>query len=147
MTPDPDMITTRAWTRLLKAQTLALSRVEAALKQADLPPLSWYDALLELERGPEDGLRPKELEEKLLLPQYGLSRLLDRLEKAGYVARRPIPEDGRAQCVTLTPEGRDIRGKMWPVYASAIEAAIGQPLSEEERTVLGIILGKLIKND
>lgn len=145
MTPDPTKITIRAWTRLLKAQNLALSKVETALKQANLPPLSWYDALLELERGPENGLRPKELEEKLLLPQYGMSRLLDRLEKAGYVARNPVPEDGRAQCVTLTAEGRDIRSKMWPVYSKAIEDTIGQPLSDEERTVLGIILGKLIE--
>ncbi len=147
MTPDPDKITTRAWTRLLKAQNLALSKVEASLKQADLPPLSWYDALLELERGSKNGLRPRDLEERLLLPQYGLSRLLDRLEKAGYIERRPVPEDGRAQLIALTQEGRAIRKRMWPVYAEAIQKAVGLPLSEEERTVLGILLGKLIEKN
>lgn len=144
MTPDPDTITTRAWARLLRAQKITLAKVETALSQAKLPPLSWYDALLELERGPEDGLRPKALEEELLLPQYGLSRLLDRLEKAGYVERRAVPGDGRAQRVLITDAGRDIRRKTWPVYSAAIQRVIGTPLNDEERTVLAILLGKLI---
>ena len=58
-----------AWARLMKAQRVALARVEAGLKRAGLPPLAWYDVLLELERAGKAGLRPFELERALLLEQ------------------------------------------------------------------------------
>ena len=45
----------RTWARLVKAQQMALASIESALKSAGLPPLAWYDALLELERAGERG--------------------------------------------------------------------------------------------
>ena len=69
-----------AWARLLKASAKMLDAVERDLKQAGLPPLAWYDALLELHRARPDGLRPGDLEKEVLLPQYNVSRLVDRLE-------------------------------------------------------------------
>ena len=62
MTEKPSKQAVLAWARLLKAERLALARVEAALKQAGLPPLAWYDVLLELERAGETGMRPFELD-------------------------------------------------------------------------------------
>ena len=89
----------QAWARLLKAERLALARVETALKQAGLPPLAWYDVLLELERAGEAGLRPFELERALLLAQYNLSRLLDRIERGGSSsARRALKTGGATFC-------------------------------------------------
>src|SRR5262245_21222144 len=82
----------RTWTRLIRAQQSTLSAVEADLKAAGFPPLGWYDVLLELSRTEGEGLRPFALEEKLLLAQYNLSRLLDRLEAAGHVERRSCAE-------------------------------------------------------
>src|ERR1700751_3913382 len=82
---NPSQTVERAWARLIKAQRTALGSVEGALKAAGLPPLAWYDALLELERAGAPGLRPFELERAMLLEQYNLSRLLDRMERAGYV--------------------------------------------------------------
>ena len=79
----------RAWARLIKAQQIALASIETALKTAKLPPLAWYDALLELEGAGERGLRPSELQREMLLAQYNLSRLIDRIERAGYVERPP----------------------------------------------------------
>ena len=70
----------------------AMSRVESALKAAGLPPLAWYEVLVELERAGGCGLRPFALEEALLLPQYGLSRLLARMEAAGLVVRGSCPQ-------------------------------------------------------
>ena len=76
-----------------------MSRVESALKAADLPPLAWYEVLVELERAGAYGVRPFALEEALQLPQYGLSRLLARMEAAGLVLRGSCPGDGRGQMV------------------------------------------------
>jgi DNA-binding MarR family transcriptional regulator len=133
-----------AWARLLKAERLALARVEAALKQAGLPPLAWYDVLLELERSSETGLRPFELERALLLAQYNLSRLLDRIEREGLIERAPCPQDGRGHVLRLSPRGRSMRETMWPVYAQAIEAAVGSHLGKGEAETLSVLLERII---
>jgi DNA-binding MarR family transcriptional regulator len=144
MSEKPDKTSIRAWARLLKAQQRAFGTVERALKAAGLPPLAWYDVLLETERAGKDGLRPFELERAMLLAQYNLSRLVDRLEASGYVERRDCADDGRGQLVAITEAGRALRRKMWPVYARAIEAAIGQHLSARQAEVLDDLLGLLI---
>jgi DNA-binding MarR family transcriptional regulator len=144
MKTEPSKIVIQAWARLMRAQRRALSGVEAALKAAGLPPLAWYDALLELDRVADKGLRPFELEREMLLPQYGLSRLLDRIETAGYIARRPCADDARGHAVVITAAGKDMRRRMWPVYAAAINETIGIGLTEGEAAILGDLLGKLL---
>jgi len=133
----------RAWARLERAHRAAHSTVEARLKTAGLPPLAWYDALLELERADPRGLRPFELQKEMLFAQYNLSRLVDRLEAAGHVARTASEEDGRGQILTITKSGRAMRRRMWPVYSAAIAAAVGRHLSEAEAVTLGELLGRL----
>jgi DNA-binding MarR family transcriptional regulator len=132
----------RAWARLVRAQQTLLAAVEAELKAAGFPPLAWYDVLLELARA-DAGVRPFALEQELLLAQYNLSRLLDRLEKAGYVERRTCTEDGRGQIVAITPSGRALVKRMWPTYRAAIARHLGAKLSEDEAARLASLLGKL----
>lgn len=143
MSHEPSQKTIHAWAHLLRAQHRALSHVEQALKEADLPPLCWYDALLELERVGDAGMRPFQLEQNMLLPQYGLSRLLDRIASAGYVKQQPCEIDGRGQIVSITQAGKAIRRRMWPVYAEAVQSAIGANLTDNEAELLSDLLGKL----
>ncbi len=138
--------TFRAWLRLLHAHKAAMARVEAALKQAKLPPLAWYDALLELEHAGDEGLRPFQLEKELLLPQYGLSRLLDRIEAEGYLVRQPFRGDKRGQVIVITETGKDLRRRMWPVYAGAIHSAFGARLSDEDGAALDKLLARVIQD-
>lgn len=144
MTEEPSTAAVTAWTRLLRAQQTAMASIEQALKRAGFPALAWYDVLLELDRGPEVGMRPFELERRLLLPQYGLSRLIDRIEAAGYVQRRPFEGDGRGQVILITQEGRALRRQIWPVYAEAIKQAVEAKLSDAEARTLSDLLGKLL---
>ncbi len=113
-------------------------------QDAGLPPLSCYDVLLELEHGATAGLRPFELERQLLLPQYGLSRLLDRIEAAGYLERRPCEEDARGQVVVITKAGRQLRRKAWLTYAATLKTAVANRLTKKEQETLTGLLGKLI---
>ena len=136
----------RAWARLVKAQKIALGSIEQALKSAKLPPLAWYDALIELERAGDRGLRPFELEREMLLAQYNLSRLIDRLEQTGYVERRACAEDGRGQVVVITAAGRDLRRRMWTVYGPAIQTALADHLTAKQIEALDTLLGTLIEN-
>ncbi len=133
----------QAWARLLRAQHGALATVEKKLKVADLPALGWYDVLLELDRAGTEGLRAFELQGELLLPQYGLSRLLSKIEAAGYLLRQDCEDDGRGQTLVITTSGKKMRRRMWPVYCEAINQAIAEKLTDKETASLCKLLGKL----
>ena len=138
-TPSEDTVT--AWARLIRAQRIALAMVEERLKAAGQPPLEWYDVLLELDRaGP---LRPRDLQARLLLAQSNLSRLLDRMERAGLLSRTSCSDDGRGLLVRISPAGRATRRKMWPVYAASIQEAIGNRLRAQEVLELARLLKPL----
>ena len=79
-----------------------LAMVEGDLKAAGFPPLAWYDALLELRRVEPEGLRQFELQRHMLLAQYNMSRLIDRLVEARLVRRQPCPQDRRGQVINVT---------------------------------------------
>lgn len=141
---EPNETVVSAWARLNRAQHLAFTSIENALKANGMPPLAWYDVLLELSRVEHEGLRPFELERHVLFAQYNLSRLLGRIENAGYIERCPCEDDGRGQIVKITSAGIAIRHKMWPVYADAISRALGDHFSEREAEQLNTLLGNLI---
>lgn len=130
-----------AFVRLVRAQRCVVIGIERAVKDAGFPPLEWYDVLWELERdGPS---RPRDLQERLLFPQSNLSRLLDRMEKAGVVERHTCTEDARGQIVRITDEGKDLRRRMWPVHGGAIEELIGSRLGNDDAAQLAALLDRL----
>ena len=136
----PSNTTTDIWISLSRAHQRILCTIEKSLKDTGLPPLAWYDVLLELDRVGKAGLRPFELQEKLLLPQYSLSRLLGKIEQAGYLERRSCDEDGRGQQVVITRQGKIKRQVMWQVYGPTLEQAIGQRLNKKDSKELSKLL-------
>jgi DNA-binding MarR family transcriptional regulator len=144
MTANPSSTVIRAWTRLARAQQLAAGAIERRLKKAGFPPLAWHDALAELERAGEAGLRPFELERELMLSQCNLSRLVDRLESQRYIERRSCHDDGRGHVIAITAAGRAIRRRMWAVYGPAIQRVMGAHLSSGQAAALDSALATVI---
>jgi DNA-binding MarR family transcriptional regulator len=132
-----------AWIALMRAQQTALLKIERAFREAELPPLAWYDLLWELDRAGAEGLRPFELKERILIAQSNISRLIDRLTERGYVVRERSEEDGRGQRVRITATGRELRRRMWPIYAKALREAVGSRLTEREALMVATQLAKL----
>jgi len=120
--------------------------VDNALKATRLPPLAWYDVLPELRRNDRIGLRPIEIEQRLLIAQHNVSRLIDRLETEGFVRRESCPADGRGQIVRIKPAGQSLLKRMRPVYGAASQRAIGDRLNDEEAGILAALLDKLYKS-
>jgi DNA-binding MarR family transcriptional regulator len=131
----------KAWVQLIRAHRSAMGSVERALRAADLPPLEWYDVLLELERG--GPLRSRDLQDRLLLAQYNLSRLLDRMVSRGLVSRERCADDARCQWLKSTADGQALRQRMWPIYSAAIEDAVGAKLGAREAERLSTLLRKV----
>jgi DNA-binding MarR family transcriptional regulator len=144
MDKPPSEPTILAWARLIKAQARALQAVEADLKAEGLPPLAWYDVLLELKQAGDGSLRPYELEKRLLLAQHNVSRLMDRMERKKLVERKPCDADGRGQVMVITEQGRAMQKKMWPVYRASIQRHIGAKLTEAETSRLAALLQRLL---
>lgn len=134
----------QAWTRLMRAEQGLMDKIEAALKQAGLPPLVWYDLLDELDRAPQGRLPQSDVQSRLAMAQYNLCRLADRLATDGLVERTRCQMDGRKGYLIITERGRSVRTAMWPVYASAIKAHVAGRLTNEEAGHLATLLGKLL---
>jgi DNA-binding MarR family transcriptional regulator len=133
-----------AWVALFRASAGLIAAVQADVKAAGCPPVEWYDVLWELEQAPEPGRRPFELKERLLLAQYNLSRLVDRLTLAGLVEKHPCPGDGRGHMLRITDAGRTLRQQTWPIYQAAILRHVGAHLTATEATEVSGMLARLI---
>jgi DNA-binding MarR family transcriptional regulator len=130
----------------MRTQKLVLDAIEQDMKVADLPPLGWYDVLLELSRAEDGRLRPYEIEERTLLAQHNLSRLLDRMDKAALVRREVFSEDGRGRWVIITDAGQAMRARMWNVYAAAMQRHLGDKLDDAQANQLAELLAVLSRN-
>jgi DNA-binding MarR family transcriptional regulator len=135
----------QAWALLLAVQARLTERIEEVLAEAGLPPLAWYDVLWELEKSDDGRLRMHELAERTVLSRSNLTRLADRLEQAGLIAREPSPDDRRGYFCAITRGGRDMRRKMWPTYAAQIEGLFAQHLGAREADSMVAALGRVLR--
>lgn len=132
------------WIKLFRLERSLLNTVNQNLRKAGFPPLGWYDILWELKKTPTHRLRPLEIEQRVLLTQYNLSRLIDRMVKKSYVSRKSCGNDKRGQWIVLTEQGKVLREQMWPIYAASIQQYLGLRLQVEEVKFLNDILTKLL---
>lgn len=110
MTPDPDPDrpgpeAMRAWRAFLEAHARVVDALERELRQEEDLPLAFYDVLVQLNEAPERRRRMQELAEAVLLSKSGVTRLVDRMEAAGLVAREPCADDRRVTWAVLTDAG------------------------------------------
>jgi DNA-binding MarR family transcriptional regulator len=140
--PDPKG---HAWALLLSAHARLTEGIEAGLAGAGLPPLAWYDVLWELEKAAGGRLRMHELARRIVLSRSNLSRLADRLEEAGLIAREDSAEDGRGYDLAITRAGRAMRKKMWPVYEEGIERLFSRHVTLDEARTMGGALARVVK--
>lgn len=100
--------------------------------------------MLLLDRENEGGvsLTPAQLAEQAGVTRATMTGLIDTLERAGMVVRRPDPVDRRQVSVELTPAGQAFLDDMLPEHFSRINTLL-EPLSENERRTLVRLLGKI----
>lgn len=130
------------WRSFLRAHAGVLRDLEHELADAGLP-LSWYDVLLQLVEAPEHRLRMAELADRVLLSRSGLTRLIDRLQSAGFVRREPSPGDARGMYTVLTRAGFDALRKAAPVHLTGIRDHWISHFTDDELRTLGSLLGRI----
>lgn len=134
----------RVWFNIMRAHRKFHPRIAKALKSCGLNDPIWYEILLEVERAGEAGQPMAQLEEKLFVPQYALSRHVARLEKEGYLRREYIADGRRKQILFLTEKGTGAYLRVWPTYVEAMQEEIGPLMSTDEAYALSRLLIKLL---
>jgi DNA-binding MarR family transcriptional regulator len=120
-------------------------RLQEALAHADFPPLPWYEVLASVAEAPEQRMRMGDLAEALVITRGGLTKLVDRLVKAGLMERTFCETDRRVSYATLLPAGNELLSEMRPVVTSELELAFSANLSarqaDELRKTLDLVRG------
>lgn len=130
------------WRSLLEAHATITQRLAAELEAERDLPMSWYEVLLQLSEA-GGRLRMQELSSRMLVNKSSLTRLVDRLEDAGYVVREPCETDGRGHFAVITREGRETFRRAAPLHLRGIQREFGRHLTESDVIALQRVLAKL----
>lgn len=89
-----------------------------------------------------DGISVGELGKLVSLDSSTLTGIIDRMERSGYVERRPNPDDRRSVLVFLTPKARELGPRMLE-FADELDVTLRQPFSQEEMDTFERVLRTL----
>jgi len=121
-----------AWGALTRTHAAVTSRLQEALAQSDFPPLPWYEVLATIADAPDQRMRMGDLAEALVITRGGLTKLVDRLIKAGLLERTFCETDRRVSYATLLPSGEQLLEEMRPVVTAELAIAFSANISEAE---------------
>jgi DNA-binding MarR family transcriptional regulator len=133
-----------AWEGFLRAQATIMRALSGELEQADGMSISSYDVLLQLARAPRRRLRMTELAEAILLSPSGLTRLVERLEREGLVARVKSADDARGAYAALTDRGRARLRKATRSHLNGIRQHFLNQITPHELQILSDIWQRLL---
>jgi DNA-binding MarR family transcriptional regulator len=121
-----------AWIALTQTHAAVTGRLQEALTVAELPPLPWFEVLATLDRAPEQRLKMGDLAEALVITRGGLTKLVDRLIKAGLLERTFCETDRRVSYATLLPAGAELLEEMRPIVRGELAVAFSANLSADQ---------------
>jgi DNA-binding MarR family transcriptional regulator len=94
-----------AVTSIMRAQAILIAELDALLRPYDLT-FARYEALVLLTFSGSGALPLSKIGERLMVHPTSVTNTIDRLERQGYVRRRPNPRDGRGVLAEITADGR-----------------------------------------
>jgi len=136
-----------AWGWLLFTHARVLRALEADMLEHHELPITWFDILNRLREAPGQRLRLHELEDASLFTKSGLTRLVDRIEEAGYVRRERSLEDRRGVYVVVTNAGNEKINEIWADHVDSINRHFGQYLDLEDADAIKTAGQKVFNGD
>jgi DNA-binding MarR family transcriptional regulator len=133
----------QGWISFLRAHAAVTRELSARLEAAHGLTLSDYDVLAQLHFAPENALRRVDLARQVLLTASGITRLLDGLERAGWVEKRRCSSDARVSYAALTEAGHAKFEAVRAAHLADVEEVFGSRFSDEERATLAELLRRL----
>lgn len=125
---------------------MALTDVLGAEMETDAGiPMRWYDVLVHLEETP-DGLRMKDLAERILYSKSGFTSVVDRMEKEGLVKRVRPENDRRSILVVLTDTGREKMAEARRCHRKGLDEHFSRHLADSDVRALTRAFEKLTEH-
>ncbi|NNH70231.1 MarR family transcriptional regulator [Nocardia uniformis] len=115
----------------LEAHEGLVAKLEPTWKQYGLSGLD-LNALMRLTRSPGRKLRMTDLAAQTGLSTSGVTRLVDRLERNGFVRREAAPGDRRSFYAVLTAAGATRVARVLPAYLDGVEQWFTGVLTAEQ---------------
>lgn len=132
-----------AWIRLLRSHAALTRELSARLEAQHGLSLRDYDVLVQLHGAPDRRLRRIDLARTVLLSPSGITRLLEGLERAGWVAKHNCASDARVTYAVLTDRGAEKYKEARVQHQADIQELFGSRFTPEECAQLEDLLGRL----
>ena len=133
----------RSWIRLLRAHAALTRELSARLEAAHGLSLRDYDVLVQLYDAPDRQMRRIDLARTVILSPSGVTRLLEGLERAGWVAKHHCESDARVTYAVLTDSGVAKYEDARTTHVGDVEELFSSRFSAEEYDQLALLLGRL----
>jgi DNA-binding MarR family transcriptional regulator len=133
------------WRSFLRAHATVIRALEAELAAEKQLPLGWYDVLVQLVEVPGRRLRMTELAERVLLSRSGVTRLVDRMVRAGLIRRVPCEDDLRGTYAEVTREGVESLRAAAPIHLRGVATHVTHLLEPAELAALGAAMEKIAR--
>jgi DNA-binding MarR family transcriptional regulator len=127
----------------LRAHAAVTRQLSARLEATHGLTLSDFDVLVQLYYAPDRALRRVDIARAVLLTASGITRLLDGLERAGWVEKRACETDARVSYAVLTDAGLQKFEAARRSHLADVDELFGSRFSEKERELLAELLGRL----
>jgi DNA-binding MarR family transcriptional regulator len=134
-----------AWaTDLIRLEIALWDRVDARLRASHELPLAFFESLLFISRSPRGNMRVGDLARALRVTVGGTSKLVDRIEESGLIAREPDPDDGRASRLALTTAGKRKLTAARKTYEAEVASILGGALRPAEQRQMSDYVSRLL---
>ena len=133
-----------AWRTYIETFSDLITAIERDLGDHDLT-LGDYQVFVYLSEAPGRSMRMCDLADLLQLSPSGLTRRLDGLVKAGYVARQASTDDRRVMLASLTPSGLATLEAASPDHVASVRRHVFDHLDSDQVDALASIF-RSIKN-
>ena len=140
-------VAVESFVSLLRAYTHATRQLSAQLTADHGLTISDYEVLLRLSRASERRMRRVDLAEQVLLTASGITRLLDGLERSGYVARASCDSDRRVVYAVLTEDGLAKLREASESHVAQIQEYFTSRYDAAELAELNALLGRVDADD
>ncbi|HLS79440.1 MAG TPA: MarR family transcriptional regulator [Nocardia sp.] len=120
------------WNRLLRLHSRVESALATTMQRRHGLGLSEYRALELLHAAARRELRMQELADGLGLNQSSVTRLVGRLDAAGYTVRDLCPDDKRGVYTVLTEDGLARYREARATYATTLAAALAETAEDDK---------------
>ncbi|MEW2505517.1 MarR family winged helix-turn-helix transcriptional regulator [Amycolatopsis sp. CA-161197] len=134
---DDRLITT--FGRLVEASSQLERRLGPAMQAETGLQHTWFEVLIRLARSEGGQLTMSALANEVALTTGGITRLIDRIEAAGYVERRPCPTDRRVAYAAITDAGRKVLDQAATVHARNLRTAFAAFSEADLDTLDGLL--------